>query len=64
MNCRDCEFWVWDPGIWCFNGWSGINREDGHCHIEPKKIYKHGSDFCGEIKPKGDVTIKCKKGNQ
>jgi len=49
MNCKDCVYWVKDDGIWCFNGWSGADREDGYCHIEPKKIYKKGSDFCGKF---------------
>ena len=49
MNCKDCVYWEQDFGIWCFNGWSGMDREDGYCHIEPKKIYKKGSDFCGEF---------------
>ena len=53
MNCRDCKYWEQDFGVWCFNGWSGIDREDGDCHIEPKKIFKDGSDFCGRFIKKG-----------
>ena len=52
MNCRDCEFWVWDPGMWTMTGWTGMDREDGHCHLEQKVIRKDGNDFCGRLRPK------------
>jgi len=54
MNCRDCKYWVWDKGIWCINGWSGMDKEDGNCHYEIKITYKHGSDYCHNFKDKKD----------
>ena len=53
-RCRDCEFWTED-----LLGFRGVYRaEDGYCHIEPKKIYKNGNDFCGRIKPIVQKEIK------
>ena len=49
MKCEDCIYWKWDQGIWCFNGWSGVGRNDGYCHFELKKIYKKGNDFCSHF---------------
>lgn len=45
-KCESCKYWEWDKGIWCFNGWSGLDKKDGYCRYEIKKIYKHGDDFC------------------
>jgi hypothetical protein len=45
-KCKNCDVWVKDQGVWCFNGWSGSDRDDGYCHFYPKKIYKRGNDFC------------------
>ena len=47
LCCSGCKYWVKDNGIWCFNGWSGTDRNDGHCHLDPKTISKKGDDFCG-----------------
>lgn len=52
MECRDCIFWKKDYGIFCINGWSGIDRKDGYCHYEIKKIYKQEDDFCSYYKRK------------
>lgn len=49
-KCKDCKYWVKDKGVWCMNGWSGIDRKDGHCHYEPKKIYKSEDDYCSHWK--------------
>ncbi len=36
--CADCRFWKKDYGMFCMNGWTGMDRDDGHCHVEPRRI--------------------------
>jgi len=45
-NCENCKYWKKDFGIFCVNGWSGLDRDDGYCYFEVKKISKKGADFC------------------
>ena len=47
-KCENCKWWKKDYGIHCFNGWSGMNRKDGHCHYEIKPVYKTEDDFCSK----------------
>jgi hypothetical protein len=44
MTCESCVYWKKDYGMWCFNGWSkgGPYDKDGHCHVDPRPIIKHG----------------------
>jgi len=44
--CRTCIYWKQDFGVWCVNGWSGAERDDGHCRYEPKTIRKMGEECC------------------
>lgn len=37
--CKNCIYWVWDKEIFTATGWTGMGREDGHCHYEPKRIF-------------------------
>lgn len=52
MECSGCFWWKKDYGMWCFNGWSGMDRNDGHCHFEPKRIPTRGNDYCSHWKDK------------
>ena len=52
--CRNCKYWVKDYGIWCMNGWSGIDKDNGRCHLTQYTIYKEGKDFCGSFSSKED----------
>jgi hypothetical protein len=36
--CEDCRFWKKDYGMFCVNGWTGMGRDEGHCHVEPRRI--------------------------
>ena len=45
-ECSTCIWWKKDYGMWCVNGWSGLNSKDGHCHYEPKRIYKPADSVC------------------
>ena len=47
--CLRCKYWKKDYGIWCFNGWTGADKDDGYCHYEPKKYYKKATDFCSKF---------------
>jgi hypothetical protein len=44
--CRNCIYWKKDNGTFTVTGWTGMNREDGHCQYEPKAIPKSGESFC------------------
>jgi len=52
MICKNCRYWEKDNGIFCLNGWSGIDREDGFCHFGVERVYKHGKDFCSHFEEK------------
>ena len=45
-RCRECAYWQKDYGTWCINGWTGMCRDDGHCHYEVRKVGKSATDFC------------------
>jgi hypothetical protein len=45
-RCDGCMYWKKDWGMWCLNGWTGEGRDDGHCHLEPRKVYKRADDMC------------------
>jgi hypothetical protein len=45
-TCETCVYWKKDYGMWCVNGWTGLERDDGHCHYEPNPIAKTACDFC------------------
>lgn len=48
-RCEDCRFWKKDYGTWCVNGWTGMDRDDGYCHVQPVKVYRKGQDIaCGK----------------
>jgi hypothetical protein len=49
IKCENCHWWKKDYGIWCFNGWSGVNRDDGYCHFDIKKVYKKADDYCSNF---------------
>ena len=38
------------------NGWTGMDRDDGHCHLEPVRIYKRAADLCSHYEPVIPVT--------
>jgi hypothetical protein len=44
--CRSCIYWKKDYGRWTFNGWTGMDRDNGVCRYEPREIPKKGEDFC------------------
>ena len=51
-ECKECFFWKKDLGIHCFNGWTGWDRNDGHCHFDVREVYKEGDNFCRHFKKK------------
>lgn len=59
IECQGCFWWKKDYGIWCVNGWSGMGRKDGHCHLEQKPVAKQADDFCSHWKDKNqwDSTV-------
>jgi len=49
--CKNCIYWERDWGIHCFNGWTDVDRDDGRCHCEPRRIYKEGEEItCSKFK--------------
>ena len=44
-QCKDCQFWKKDYGTFCFNGWTGMDRDDGHCMVAPVKVYRRGQEI-------------------
>jgi len=48
-NCKNCKYWKQDFGMWCFNGWTGMDKKEGYCHLEIKRIYKNAEDFCSHF---------------
>jgi len=48
--CKNCTFYKADFGYHCFNGWSKDGK-DGHCHFEPKKIFKKEDSKCHHFEP-------------
>ena len=48
-KCEHCKYWKKDFGIHCVNGWSGMDKDNGHCHYEIKTIYKNAEDFCSHF---------------
>ena len=61
MNtCDECKFWKKDYGTWCFNGWTGMDRSDGHCLVAPLAVYRNGTDrACAQ-----GVSRRPKKGDE
>jgi len=51
MKCSGCQWWKKDYGVWTFTGWTGMDRDDGHCHLEPARIYKRATDICSHYEP-------------
>lgn len=52
-NCENCEWWKKDCGFWSFNaGWSGQFEDNGHCHLERKRLDKKADDFCSHFQGK------------
>ena len=45
-TCEHCYWWKKDWGLHCMNGWTGAGRKDGHCCMEPERIYKAADDGC------------------
>ena len=41
-KCETCKWWVKDYGLYCMNGWSGMDRDDGYCHYYPEGLYRSG----------------------
>ena len=41
-RCEQCRFWEKDYGTFCVNGWTGADRDEGFCHVEPRKIPMKG----------------------
>lgn len=52
MKCSGCLWWKKDYGMWCVNGWTGMDRNDGHCHLEVKTTRKSGDDYCSHWEDK------------
>jgi len=54
-TCENCAWWKKDWGIFTATGWTGMGRNDGHCHYEPRPIVKRGNDRCHNWTPKEAV---------
>lgn len=51
--CEECRYWKQDYGMWTMTGWTGMGRDDGHCHVEPRRLPMQGrTTACrhGELK--------------
>lgn len=40
--CAECRYWKKDYGMWTMTGWTGMDRDNGYCHVEPRTIHKEG----------------------
>lgn len=60
--CSGCQWWKKDYGIFCVNGWSGMDRDDGHCLREPVTVYKRATDICSHYEPVIPVAPRCAPG--
>jgi hypothetical protein len=45
-SCETCVFWRKDYGTFTVTGWTGMDRNDGYCHLEPKVVPKQADDLC------------------
>jgi hypothetical protein len=54
-HCRKCYFWKRDRGMFTVTGWTGADREDGYCRLEPKVIEKSGDSTCRHFVRKVDA---------
>ena len=45
-KCENCESWKKDLETFAATGWTGIDRDDGCCNFEIKKVHKKGDSFC------------------
>lgn len=51
--CAECRYWQKDYGMFCVNGWSGMDRDNGHCHVEPQRLPMAGQSIaCRHGAPK------------
>ena len=58
LACQNCVFWKKAYGTFTVTGWTGMDRDDGHCHFEPRTIPKRGDDFCHNHKREGAPDVK------
>lgn len=56
LECQACKWWKKDYGMWTFTGWTGMSKDDGHCHLEPKRICKLARDYCQHHAPENGLT--------
>lgn len=45
-RCETCRWWKQDFGTFTATGWTGMDRNEGHCHFERRRIAKRGDDCC------------------
>ena len=52
-------YWTQDYGVFTATGWTGLDRDDGYCHLKQHRIAKAGSDFCSAwTNPQEDALVQ------